>query len=406
MSKLIHLIYTSAATYSFSRKELTDLLVVARRRNIELNVSGMLLYSEGSFFQVLEGEPDTVDNLFSRITGDERHQKVTVIIREPIARRAFGDWTMGYADISPREADTILGVNDFFSKGESFARLSPGRAKKLLAAFMHGRWRSRLSKTGTPLSIGPDISVEIESPEKTASVESPNDDYSFAFQPIINISDATIFSYEALIRGRNNESAGTVLSRVDPADMHTFDEQCRNTAINMAAQMGLTSCLNLNFLPLSVETSPTVISSMLNAAARCRVDPGQLILEILEREIITDYEGFKKAINRHRDSGMKVAIDDFGAGYAGLNLLSEFQPEFIKLDMHLMRGIDGNGPRQAIVRGIARTCLDLGIDIIAEGVETTGEFEWLRQEGIRFYQGLLFAGPAFEQLPRTFHLPQ
>lgn len=211
--------------------------------------------------------------------------------------------------------------------------------------------------------------------------------------------------YEALIRGRNNESAATVLARVDPADMHTFDEQCRKVAIGMAAQMGLTTHLNLNFLPLSIETSPTVISSMLAAAARHQIDPGQLILEILEREIITDYEGFKQAMNRHRDSGMKVAIDDFGAGYAGLNLLSEFQPEFIKLDMHLVRGIESNGPRQAIVRGIIRTCVDLGIDIIAEGVETINEFQWLYQEGIKFHQGLLFAEPAFEQLPRTFNLP-
>ena len=102
---------------------------------------------------------------------------------------------------------------------------------------------------------------------------------------------------------------------------------------------------------------------------------------------------------------MKVAIDDFGAGYAGLNLLSEFQPEFIKLDMHLVRGIESNGPRQAIVRGIVRTCADLGIDIIAEGVETVNEFQWLYQEGIKFYQGRLFADPAFEQLPQTFSLP-
>ncbi len=374
---------------------------------MKCKVTGILLYSEGSFFQVLEGEPETIDNLFAGISRDERHQQVTVIIREPISRRAFGDWTMGYTDISPKEADTILGTNDFFSKGESFARLNSGRAKKLL----HGHWRKKLSKTGTPLSmvqqsVAPEAPETAAAPQTSSPVITPDTDYSFAFQPIIDISNSAILSYEALIRGPNNESAETVLSRVEPDEIHNFDEQCRIIAIDMAAQMGLTTHLNLNFLPMSVETSPTAISSMLAAAARCHIDPGQLVLEILEREIITDFAGFKEAVNRHRGSGMNVAIDDFGAGYAGLNLLAEFQPEFIKLDMLLIRGIESNGPRQAIVRGISRTCFDLGVDIIAEGVETIDEFQWLRQAGIRFYQGLLFAPPAFEQLPQTFHLPR
>lgn len=407
MSGLIHLIYTSAAARLFSREELTELLIQARHRNMQRNVTGMLLYSEGAFFQVLEGEPETVDALFSAIAGDKRHSQVTLIIREPIANRAFNDWTMGYTEISPQDANAILGVNDFFDKGESFARLTPGRAKKLLAAFMHGRWRAKLNKTATPLmAIRDQAAAGGASPPQSASAAIfSKAGYSFAFQPIINISTAAIFSYEALIRGPGNEPAAAVLSGIDPEEMHLFDEQSRVVALDIAARLGLSTRLNLNFLPMSVETSSTAISSMLTEAEKLRIDPGQLVLEILEQEIISDFDLFKNEVNRHRGSGLNIAIDDFGAGYAGLNLLSEFQPDFIKLDMHLVSGIDCHGPRQAIVRGITRTCLDLGVDIIAEGVETLPEFEWLRDAGIQYYQGRLFAWPAFEQMVRTFHMP-
>lgn len=110
-------------------------------------------------------------------------------------------------------------------------------------------------------------------------------------------------------------------------------------------------------------------------------------------------------VNEHRNAGIIFAIDDFGSGYAGLNLLADFQPDIIKLDMHLIRHINSKGPRQAIVCGIIKTCTDLGIDIIAEGVETRNEYEWLRNAGIKYFQGILFAKPGFEKLTREFNLP-
>lgn len=394
MPELIHLIYSSMAVRPFSQEELTRLLTNARFKNDKLGVTGMLLYAEGSFFQVLEGGPDVLDALFATIKNDKRHDKITVIIREPIARRTFANWTMGYADITPGEAGELAGANDFFSSGHSFAGLQQGRAKKLLAAFKQGRWRSRL--TGAGLSGSGPI-------QTSAKVRPPG--FTYAFQPIIHAARREVFSYEALIRGEHNEPAGYLLQQIAPCDLHKFDEESRIVAIELAARMGLASRLNLNFLPLSIESSPTAISSILAAAEKHGICPEQLVLEILEKELISDFERFDAAVNEHRDKGLSFAIDDFGAGYAGLNLLADFQPEFIKLDMYLVRGIDSNGPRQAIVRGILRTCLDLGIDVIAEGVETNDEYDWLRNEGVELFQGWLFARPEFEQLPQDFHLP-
>ena len=226
--------------------------------------------------------------------------------------------------------------------------------------------------------------------------------YSFAFQPIVNAAEKQIVSYEALVRGANNESAYQVFQQVERADLYRFDEECRVVAIEQASKLGLSCDLNLNFLPISLETSDTAISSTLMAAERCGINTDRLILEITENEAINNFSNFVSAVNEYRASGFKIAIDDFGAGYSGLNLLAEFQPDIIKIDIKLCRDIQNNGPRQAIIRGIVRTCLDLGIDILAEGVETLGEFMWFREEGIDLFQGYLFARPGFNQLPLAF----
>lgn len=112
--------------------------------NSRSGVTGMLLYSDGSFFQVLKGTETAIDITFARIALDTRHQQTTCIIREPIARRAFSDWTMGFADVSAEQIAGIVGTNDFFQNGRCVDALDPGRAPKLLQAFASGRWRTRL----------------------------------------------------------------------------------------------------------------------------------------------------------------------------------------------------------------------------------------------------------------------
>ena len=141
---LTHLIYTSAAAPGIGTSELKAILQVARRKNAQRSVSGMLLYDSGSFFQVLEGEDATLTELLAIIAVDPRHTSVTKIIHEPIARRVFGDWTMGFAEVSAPELASIEGLSDFFQQGESLINLEPGRAKKMLSAFAQGRWRARL----------------------------------------------------------------------------------------------------------------------------------------------------------------------------------------------------------------------------------------------------------------------
>nr|WP_199064866.1 BLUF domain-containing protein [Chromobacterium sp. ASV5] len=138
---LVHCIYCSAlAAGQFDDAALRELLSKARRRNAELGVTGMLLFHRRSFFQVLEGERDVVEALFARIAADPRHVSVVKIILEPIAKRDFGDWSMGLAEAGGGVWQDVDGLNDFFASGLALTQLREGQAKSVLAAFRQGLW--------------------------------------------------------------------------------------------------------------------------------------------------------------------------------------------------------------------------------------------------------------------------
>lgn len=227
--------------------------------------------------------------------------------------------------------------------------------------------------------------------------------FSFAFQPIVNVRLGQVVSFEALVRGVDNEPAWKVLQQVSNKDIHRFDEELRVKAIHLAAKLGVGCNLNLNLLPEGLELSDSAIASAVETAQQHNISPRRITIEVTEAEIIHDYKRFVNTIDAYRGLGVQFSIDDFGAGYSGLNLLAEFQPDNIKLDMLLVRGVDAHGPRQAVIRGIICTCTDLGIEILAEGVETLEEYYWFRDEGIELFQGYLFAKPGFEHLPTAFY---
>lgn len=236
-----------------------------------------------------------------------------------------------------------------------------------------------------------------EEQQRLAIVGAPP--FSYAFQPIVDVVARAVYSYEALIRGPANEPAFRVLDSVPAHARYQFDEDSRVAAIALAARLGLNCHLNLNFLPRGLHLSDASVTSTLAAAARHALPIDRVILEVTEGEVIADYAQLGQQLNEYRSMGMKVAIDDFGAGYSGLNMLADFQPDQIKIDMNLVRGIERHGPRQAIVRAIVQVCADLGIDVIAEGVESAAEYDWFAEHGVTLFQGYLFARPGFESLP-------
>lgn len=250
------------------------------------------------------------------------------------------------------------------------------------------------------VGLGPEAASFVPTGCKDCRNRDPLDiGITMAFQPIVQASTRTIHGYEALVRGVNEEPAGVVLDKVTQDKLYSFDQTCRVVAIDLASRLGLTGMLSINFLPNAVYRPETCIRATLEAAEEAGFPTERLMFEVTESERIVDSTHLKSIFAEYKRRGFTVAIDDFGAGYSGLNLLAEFQPDVIKLDMALTRGFDGDRVRRAIVGGILSVCSDLSIRVIAEGVETRAEYEALKGEGVDFFQGYYFARPGFEHLP-------
>lgn len=222
--------------------------------------------------------------------------------------------------------------------------------------------------------------------------------FDYAYQPIVDIRSRTIFAHEALIRGPNGEPAYTVLDQVNDDNRYRFDQACRVKAIHGAARLGMQEKLSINFLPNAVYRPEACIRSTFAAARESGFPIERIIFEITEGEKVLDRAHLVNIVTEYRRFGFSTAIDDFGAGYAGLDLLAEFQPDIIKIDMELVRGIDQSKARQVIVRGIAGMCRELNIRLLAEGIETKAERDFLAGCGIDLMQGYLFCRPAFKAL--------
>lgn len=220
-----------------------------------------------------------------------------------------------------------------------------------------------------------------------------------AFQPIVDVDVREVFAYEALARGPCDEPAGWVFDRVNDENLYRFDQECRVRAIRLAARLGMTTYLSINFLPNAVYHPEACMRKTIEVSSEVGFPRDRLIFEITEGERVGDHDHLLSIVRSYREQGFQTAIDDFGAGYSGLNLLAGFQPDLIKLDMSLVRRIDRDRVRRAIVRGILGMAGELGCRVIAEGIETVEEMESLRGLGVRLFQGYLLARPAFEALP-------
>lgn len=224
-------------------------------------------------------------------------------------------------------------------------------------------------------------------------------DITMAFQPIVDVDQQSVFAYEALVRGKNGESAAEVLSGITENNRYQFDQTCRTTAIKLAANLGVDCLLSINFLPNAVYRPASCIRATLHAAQLHGFPTSNLMFEVTEAEPVKDPRHLSNIFMEYQDMGFTTAIDDFGAGYAGLSLLSKFHPEVIKLDMGLCQGVALDEDKRILTAGIVHTATKLGIKIVAEGVESIQDFLCLRETGISLFQGFLFARPQTEAHP-------
>ncbi len=231
--------------------------------------------------------------------------------------------------------------------------------------------------------------------------------FSMAFQPIVDTKAHRVYAYEALVRGLNNESAGQILSQVTPENQYSFDQNCRVRAIEMAAglQMAETGArLSINFMPGAVYSPAACIQLTLKTSQRLGFPLDRLVFEITEAEKVKDKAHLAAIVAEYRRHGFRLALDDFGAGYSSLNLLASVSTDVLKLDLDLIRDLPVRPTALAIVKAVVALGSSLGVEIVAEGIETVEEYEAVRDCGIHLMQGYLFAKPAFEALPEV-HWP-
>ena len=397
---LIQLIYRSHSRCALTEEALLALGTSCTQRNQQRQIFGMLLYDGEYFMQVLEGEESAIDALYARIVGDARHNDVVLLLRDPIPYIHFDQWRVEGLDM--RESLSLSSSERWSRWCTTLGMQShqEQRAERIVEAFVRGRWRDpvpavtwfseRSERDRLPKrSAVPAHSVVMRGDERTR----------FALQPIVHTRDRRITSVEALLRGPHGESPQTVLASVPAKQLHAFDLHCKADAIALASALNLDCTLSINLLPMSLVCNPGAIDFLVQQCQRYNWPLERLVVEVTEEEAITHIDGFRNAVRQLRATGIQVAIDDFGAGHAGLSLLADFQPDKLKLDKSIIQGVQTSGPRQAIVRSVIEFCFCLGITVVAEGVETEAEWQWLQSAGVRRFQGYLFARPGFECVP-------
>lgn len=235
-----------------------------------------------------------------------------------------------------------------------------------------------------------------------------NDALDFHFQPIVHAANPReVFAYEALVRARSADG-----EMIPPNDLFRMarqaellfhlDRSARINAIRRAVERGMTSQLFINFNPAAIydpafclETTVREIRSLPPMEG-----PSGFVFEVIESDHVHDLDHLSKIVERYRHAGFQVALDDLGAGYASLNMLSQLRPDFVKIDRELVSGIHRDEYQQKILGKILELARDLGVRTVAEGLENADEWRWLKDR-VDYCQGYLFARPAAEPpLPR------
>lgn len=221
-------------------------------------------------------------------------------------------------------------------------------------------------------------------------------DFTIAFQPIVNLADKSTMAHEALVLGPEREPDATVLPDGSPYSRCEFDEVCRRAAFRLAEKLQLCQTgtrLSVNFLPTCVDRLSEWSPAAEFASETCSMALDRVIFECRDTKWL-DTDSAIRTFREYRSSGFLTSLDNFGPTAPSLDLLSQFQPDFVKLSVSLVRGVDSDVTKQKVTAHALRYLRDLNIQPIGVGVETLGEVEALKDLGLQLFQGYFFARPA------------
>lgn len=387
---LTTLIYRSQLNASCRSAQLAALVERAKIRNTGLNITGILLSNGHEVLQILEGAEESVVKLFNKIREDKRHTGVVELMRDYGPRRRFENVGMLLFDLEVTSPKEVLQSVLHYSKLESYLT-SDDRVFKFIQSFITGK---NTSLTGIRIDADKWTLTREHLPFGERIGLIPHQACQFAFQPIVEPSEGKISSLEALIRGNDGGSPEHFFNTLDQNKIYEVDLQTKAYAFALAEKLGIGGHkIAVNLLPMSLVNVPGAVEFLVTQIKKHGLQPEQVVVEVTENEMISGFNKFNSAIKQLRAEGIGLAIDDFGSGYAGLSLLTKFQPDKIKIDREIVSNIHLSGPKQAIVKSIVSCCTDLEITLVAEGIEKMEEWCWLESAGIRRFQGFLFARP-------------
>lgn len=224
-----------------------------------------------------------------------------------------------------------------------------------------------------------------------------NNDIRTVFQPIISLRDGAVLGYEALSRG----PSGSVLQNPDAlfgvatecGKLWELDRLCRSTALETACRLASGIRLFLNVHPQVIYDEKFKSGFTAEFLRKFDIDPENIYIEITEKNAAENPDDFRETIAHYKNQNYKIAIDDAGAGYSGLNMITDIRPHFIKLDIYLIRGIDKDEYKKSLVKSLYEFCKVSSISLIAEGIETEEELGTLIDIGVHYGQGYFVQKP-------------
>ncbi len=222
------------------------------------------------------------------------------------------------------------------------------------------------------------------------------------FQPIVKADNLQeVYGYEALLRGIDD--SGRVVSPGPMVDVATeagllpvLDRIARQSAIHSAQRVNLPQLgahVFINFSPTALYEPTACLRETVREIDEAGIDHDRVVFEVVESDQPKDLEHLHKILKYYRNAGFQVAMDDFGAGYSGLNLLHQLHPDLIKLDMELIRNVHQDSYKALITEKILEIAQSLAIETVAEGIESPEEWVWARDHGVTYIQGYFVARP-------------
>jgi diguanylate cyclase (GGDEF)-like protein len=218
------------------------------------------------------------------------------------------------------------------------------------------------------------------------------------FQPIIQMHTGEIIGYEGLIRGPSDSPLHSPLNLFKVARTCNLSVEvehlCRRVTLERFAELKLPGNLFLNVSPECLLLQPQDRrGETLGYIQEVGIDPKRVIIELTESQPTYDYDLLRAAVTHYRAMGFRIAIDDLGEGFSSLRLWSELRPEYVKIDMHFVQGINQDAIKLQFVRSIQEIAEKSGTMVIAEGIETDAELLMIRDLGVAYGQGYKIARP-------------